>query len=325
MKRSPIPLIIGLVVLLFVVFGGVLAVAVGLTSSTSGGSSGFGFGDKIGILDVEGVLGAGPQYGADTEKLKEIVLRWAEDDSVRGMVLRINSPGGGVAATQELFDAIDVFRLDYGKPVYASMGDVAASGGFYVAMGADRVYANPGTLTGSIGVIMSFYKYQDLANKVGLEQRVVKSGQFKDMGSGMRDMTDAERDLLNDMIQNVYEQFYGEVFHARSPVVREMLATQRGVKPVEISDDEVDEFLRGKCDGRIFTGDQALEYGMIDATGTLDVVLSDIKSDLSMKDDAREVREPVKPVGLFGTIKSQVHSLEQMAPGTPKLEFRFTM
>ena len=322
MKRSPIPLVIGIVVLLFVVFGGLLALVVGIAGSASSGSSSLFFGQKIGILDINGVLGSGPQYGADTEALKEIVLRWAEDDSVRGMVLRIDSPGGGVAATQELFDAIDVFRLDKGKPVYASMGDIAASGGFYVAMGADEVYANPGTLTGSIGVIMSFWKYQDLAGRMGLDQQVIKSGRFKDMGSPMREMTPAEQELLNDMILNVYEQFYGTVLDSRLETVRDQLAEERGG---EVSDEDVDQFLRSKCDGRIFTGEQAAEYGMVDHLGTLDNALADLKGQLGMSPDAREVRQPVKPKGLFGTIKSQVQGLEQIAPGTPRLEYRFAM
>lgn len=332
MRRSAWPFVIGLIAL--VVIGGMALIpilggmALGGSTSHSYTSSGgmFSFGDKIGLLEVEGVLGEGPAYGADTIRLREQVERWTQDDSIKGMVIRINSPGGAVSATQDLFDAIEDFK-GTGRPVYASMGDVAASGGFYIAMAADEVYANTGTLTGSIGVILSFWGYQDLVDKIGLEARTIKSGEFKDIGSGSRDMTEAEKELLDDMIKNVYEQFYDVVLTSRKDAVRKMLAHEANVKSSAIDEKSVDEYLRGYCDGRIFSGAQAIDYGMIDQIGTLNDALETMMNDLGL-DESTPVQPTMqpKPPGLFGKMNQKLDMIENdISPGKVKLEFRFTM
>src|SRR5690606_22200331 len=145
------------------------------------------------------------------------------------------------------FEAIQYFK-DQGKPVYASMGETAASGGYLIAMAADEVYATKSTLTGSIGVIFSLMGYEVLFDKIGLESRPIKSGEFKDIGSGTRPMTEAEKELLQELIGNIYDQFLELVMDNRFEVVRERLAKARGVRPSEISDDAVEAEIRRVCD-----------------------------------------------------------------------------
>jgi len=161
-------------------------------------------------------------------------------------VLRIDSPGGGVAPSQEIH--AELVRLAKEKPLIVSMGSVAASGGYYLAVAGERIFANPGTITGSIGVIMSFPDYQDLLGKVGVKNQVVKSGRFKDIGSPTRTFTDADRELLQGMIDDVHSQF---------------------VEAVSIGRNISQERLQPYVDGRIFTGRQALEAGLVDDLGTL--------------------------------------------------------
>ncbi|MDK2973497.1 MAG: protease [Candidatus Sumerlaeota bacterium] len=326
MKRSSVPLIIGLIVLFFVVTMGLVALLAGPALSGGMASGGFSlpFGERIAILEVEGVLGEGPAYGADTKRLREAVERWTDDPSIKGMVIRINSPGGGVSATQDLYHAVEKFAAE--KPVVVSMGDVAASGGYYLAMAADEVYANSGTLTGSVGVILSFWGYQELTDKIGLEPRTVKSGQFKDIGSGSRPMTEEEKALLNDMIQDVYEQFYAVVYDARAEIARDVIARNSGRPVASVTDEEVDDYLRSYCDGRIFSGNQALEYGMVDKLGTLDEAIEAMKSRLGISaEDVHLVLTPKPTPGLFGKMNQKLEQIGNAAPGSVKLEFRFSM
>lgn len=341
-KRSKLPLIIGAGLLLLVVIAvavplmGLLLSSGGSTTSSSS-SSGFAafnpFGSKIAILEVNGALGEGEAYTyqAETGRLKALVDKWTEDDSIKGMLIRINSPGGAVSATQDLHQAIMRFKngtKDHpGRPVYASMGDVAASGGYYIAMGADEVYVNPGTLTGSVGVIFSLMGYEELFTKVGLESRVIKSGQFKDIGSPTRPMTAAERQLLETMILDVYEQFYEHVRDSRADDVREVIANERGISPSEVNDDDVDKHLRAWCDGRIFSGRQAVGYGMADEIGTMDDALAALLKQAKLPPDTATVGTPApRAPGLFGSIEKGVMGLQQSAlPGSVKLEFRLAM
>lgn len=340
-KRSKLPLVIGAAMLLLIVAAVAvpllgLVLAAGSGSTTSSRSSSFAafnpFASKVAILEVNGVLGEGEAYTyeAETSRLKALVDKWFEDDSIKGMLIRINSPGGAVSATQDLHQAIERFRNGTadiaGRPVYVSMGDVAASGGYYIAMGADEVYVNPGTLTGSVGVIFSLMGYEGLMDKVGVESRVIKSGQFKDIGSGARPMTPEERELLETMILDVFEQFYEHVHAARADDVRELLADQRGVSPSEINDDAVHEHLRAWCDGRIFSGRQAVDYGMADHIGTMDDALAALLKTLKLPEDTAVVPTPKPaPPGLFGTVQQGVMGLRQAAPGSVKLEYRFAM
>lgn len=319
-RNRALPLIIGLVVLVVVVGIGAIgllgsAFSSGSSTAAAGGSPFSMFGNRIGVLEIEGVLGEGVGYGANTEELVDQVKAWTENDSIKAMVLRINSPGGAVSATQDLVHAINEFR-GTGRPVYASMGDVAASGGYYAATAADEVYANEGTLTGSIGVIMSFYNYEGLLEKIGVYSQAVKSGEFKDMGSGTRQMTEAEQALLDGMVQDVYQQFLDEVVAARAEKVKQL----HGLREV----DEVREHIAQYADGRIFSGRQAYDYGMVDELGTLEETIEAAANKVGLSNYS-VVHAPVRPKGLFGAIgalsnKAQAIATEQA--GTVKLEYR---
>ena len=195
--------------------------------------------DKIGILEVKGPI-------ADSTVLLEQIKEFRDQDNIKAVVARIDSPGGGVAPSQEIYAELKL--LAAAKPLVVSMGSVAASGGYYLAVAGEHIFANPGTITGSIGVIMSFPNYRELLGKVGVQTEVVKSGQFKDIGSATRPFTEADRALLQGMIDDVHQQFVEAVSAGRHmPVDR--------LKPF--------------VDGRIFTGRQAKEIGLIDELGTL--------------------------------------------------------
>jgi protease-4 len=171
-----------------------------------------------------------------------------ENPTVRAVVMRINSPGGVVGPTQEVHDAILRLR-QAGKPVVASLGAVAASGGYYIAVAADQIYANPGTLTGSIGVIMQLANFEQLMKKVGVDYVVVKAGQFKDIGNVGRPMSPDERRVLQALLDDVHGQFIGAV------------ATGR-----KLEREDVVRF----ADGRVFSGQQAKDLKMVDALGGLE-------------------------------------------------------
>jgi signal peptide peptidase SppA, 36K type len=155
-------------------------------------------GEKVAVISVSGLI-------SDSEPTIEQLKKFTKDDSVKAIVLRIDSPGGGVGPSQEIYEEVKKARAK--KPVLASMGALAASGGYYIACAAQRVYANPGTITGSIGVIMPFMNVKDLVEKIGVKGMTVKSGVFKDIGSPMRDMTPQERELLQGVVDNVHLQF----------------------------------------------------------------------------------------------------------------------
>ena len=203
----------------------------------SGPSGSFALGDKIGFVEVSGAIFA-------SEDIVEQLSAFREDDSIKGVVLRINSPGGGVSPSQEIYQ--EVKALAAAKPVVVSMASVAASGGYYIAVPAHRILANPGSITGSIGVIMEFTNLQELFQKVGLKSQVVKSGQFKDIGSPFRPMSEVDRQLLQDLIADVHEQFVNAVAEGRRLEVQQV---------------------REIADGRILTGHQAMESGLVDQLG----------------------------------------------------------
>jgi protease-4 len=324
-KRSRAPLIIGILILLFIVGPALLIGLVAAATSSGGGFSLNFFGDRIAILEVEGVIGKGETFPADTDRLAEVVRDWADNTRIKGMVIDINSPGGSVTPTWELYEAIQYFK-DQGKPVYASMGETAASGGYLLAMSADEVYATKSTLTGSIGVIFSLMGYEELFRKIGLEARPIKSGEFKDIGSGTRPMTEAEKELLDELIGNIYDQFLELVVENRLEAVRNRVAERDGIARADVSDEMVEAEIRGLCDGRIFSGEQAYKTGMVDKLAYRDEVVSAMKTQLGISEDTTEVMTPAPPVrGLFGMMTRAASLLDAPAAGMPKLEYRFTM
>lgn len=197
-------------------------------------------GNQVASLELEGVI-------SDSKEFVNQLKDYGKRPSVKSVVLRINSPGGGVAASQEIYEAIKKFRAETKKKVIVSMGSVAASGGYYIACGADKIFANPGTITGSIGVIAEWYNYGDLLRWAKMENVIIKSGKFKDAGSGTRPLTDEERAYFQSLINNMYGQFVSAVSSSR-----------------KMSDDAV----RKLADGRIYTGQEAKKEGLVDELGT---------------------------------------------------------
>src|SRR5881628_1030795 len=171
-------------------------------------------GAKVAIVEVDGIIGVGPDRSADADSIVRTLGEYRDNPSVAAVVLRVNSPGGVVGPTQEIFSAVQRVRAA-GKPVVASLGAVAASGGYYVAVAATRILASPGTLTGSIGVIMQMANFEQLMKKVGVDYVVVKAGAFKDVGNPGRPMTPEERRVLQALLDDVHGQFIGAVAEGR--------------------------------------------------------------------------------------------------------------
>ncbi len=209
---------------------------------------------RVAVVELTGLMTSShdvPGRATSARRLIEQLERHRDDGQVKAIVLRVDTPGGTVVAAQEIHGALT--RLRARKKVVVSMGDLAASGGYYVACAADRVFASPGTLTGSIGVIMQFPNYQGLFGKIGLGTNTIKSGEFKDVGNGARAMTERDRHLLQGLVDDVYGQFV------------EAVAAGRGI-PVER--------IRTIADGRIYSGRQAKELGLVDELGDLDAAIA---------------------------------------------------
>ncbi len=234
--------------------------------------------DSIGVISITGII-------LDPEPTVDILDRYREDDSVLGVVVRLDTPGGGVSATQEIVDAVLRVR-NAGKPVIVSMGSVAASGGYYIAASCDTIVTTPGTITGSIGVIARFTDMSDLLDKVGIEFNVVKSGKYKDVGSFSRKMTEEERALIEDMVMNMYDQFVTAV------------AKGRNLDP---------EFVRQYADGRVFSGEQAVDLGFADMEGSMfdAVALAGKLTGLGSDPPVREE----EGIDLWQLLKSRTRSL----------------
>ncbi len=202
-------------------------------------------GERVALVRVEGPI-------MDARDTVELIRSYQKNRRIRALVLRVDSPGGGVVASQEIHDAVVAFKGS-GKSVVTSMGTVAASGGYYVAAPSDLIIANSGTLTGSIGVIMTMANLEGLMSKVGVENITIKAGKNKDVGSPFRKMTPEERALLQEVIDDMHDQFIDAVI------------TGRG------SDTET---IRPLADGRIFTGRQALAAGLVDELGDLETAIN---------------------------------------------------
>ena len=230
----------------------VLSVAMALILAVAfGGCSGVG--GKIAVIPLSGTIAGASQQGLLTSSgitlsLVRGYLHKAEDDgSVKAVVLRIESPGGSAAASQEIAAEILRFKEESGKPVVVSMGNMAASGGYYISAYADRIVANPATLTGSIGVISEFIYIEGLLEKLGLEMEIIKAGKYKDMG--IYPLTDEERQIMQAITDDLYEQFVDAV------------AEGRHLSP---------ETVRNLATGQLYIGTQALSLGLVDELGGLD-------------------------------------------------------
>jgi protease-4 len=196
-------------------------------------------GEKVALVRVEGVI-------LDSKNVIDELKSYSKDSSIKAVVVRVNSPGGAVAPAQEIYK--ELLRFKQEKKVVVSMGAVAASGGYYISSPADKIVANPGTLTGSIGVIMEIPNVQGLMKKIGVETQVIKSGKHKDIASTFKSMTPEEKKILQDLLDDVHDQFI------------EAVSESRGMDYEDI---------KKLADGRIFTGKKAQELGLVDVLGNL--------------------------------------------------------
>ncbi len=280
-------IVLGILAVMALTFGACLFGALwGVGASSSRTTTYSGAGPRIALVRVEGVIVSGKQtfsvsYGsvAGSETIANQLDEAAKTADVVAVVLRVNSPGGGVVASDEIYQAVRRVQAA-GKPVVVSMGETAASGGYYVSAPADYIVANANTTTGSIGVIMSILNVQGLYDKLGLTEVVIKSDQFKDIGSSTRPMTDEEKAILQGLVDQAYGTFVQVIVDGRKMPV---------------------EQVRALADGRIYTGQQALDLKLVDALGGMPEALAKAR-ELANSPDAPLV-EPPAP-GWFSTFLS---------------------
>ncbi len=195
---------------------------------------------NIGVVEINGMI-------LSSKKIIHDIRRFHENDSIKAIILRIDSPGGGIGPSQEIYREINKIKAD--KKIITSMGSVAASGGYYIASATNKIVANPGTLTGSIGVIMEYANIMEIAKKIGISPVVIKSGEFKDMGNPLRELKESEKAIFQDLVDELHLQFVSDAAKARNINLHRMASL---------------------ADGRVYTGQKALELKLIDRLGNLD-------------------------------------------------------
>jgi protease-4 len=246
--------------------------------SRIGGLS-FSMTGKVAVIPIAGMI-------SDSEPVIEQLKKFGSDNAVKAVVLRINSPGGGVAPSQEIYE--EVRKLNARKPVLASMGSIAASGGYYIAAATRKVYANPGTMTGSIGVVMPFVSFKDLVEKIGLKGMAVKSGEFKDIGSPLREMTPGDRQVLQSVVDNVHMQFVDAVSAGRKLPREDVMKI---------------------ADGRILTGEQAKALGLVDALGNLEDTVAEAGRMGGISGEPKVVTPPKRKISLLDILREEMRSV----------------
>ena len=242
---------------------------------------GFSFvrGEKVAVLPISGLI-------TDSEATIEQLKKFAKDDSVKAIVVRLNTPGGGVGPSQEIYE--EVRKIRGKKVIVASMGALSASGGYYIACGADKIFANPGTITGSIGVLMQFVNVKDLIEKIGVKGFVIKSGSFKDTGSPVREMSPEERKLLQNVIDNVHSQFVNAVVEGRKLPREDVLAI---------------------ADGRILSGEQAKGLGLVDVLGNQEDAVAEAGKMAKIEGEPRVVTPPKKKFSILDLLREEAKSI----------------
>ncbi len=246
-------------------------------------------GDRIAVLNIKGVI-------VNPIPVVKKIERLRKDKTVKALVIRVDSPGGSVGASQEIYRAIERFRAD-GKPVVVSMGNVAASGGYYVSAPANFIYANPGTITGSIGVIIQHMAYRELMEKIGIRATSIKTGKFKDTLSPFRELTPEEKKYLEETIKEAYEQFLQAILKYRSDKISE-------------------EKLREVADGRVFTGRKAKELGLVDGIGGLEDAVEKAR-ELARSPKAREFFVPEEKSLLQRILGGEIEELKILNSYSP--------
>jgi protease IV len=217
-------------------------------------------GGLIGVIEIEGVI-------LDSKMVIEKLMLAEENSDIRAIILRINSPGGAVAPTQEIYD--EVLRVDQVKPIYASFGSIAASGGYYIGAAARKIYANRGTLTGSIGVIMQFFDLSELYRFAKVKQENITAGRYKDIGQPNRSMTEEERRLLKEMAANTHQQFMQDILFRRKDLLKEKI--------------------EDLAQGQVYSGEMAKKVGLVDELGSLWSLARVIHKELKMSGEGPEM------------------------------------
>lgn len=315
---------IALAIIVVVVVAGIVAsVATGGLDMAFGSSNGWeeevisGSGhDRVAVITLDGAISESSAGGllGDViifDDLMSQLQQALEDPAVRAVVLRVNSPGGEVVASDEIYRKIKEIQ-DNGKPVVVSMGTMAASGGYYVAAAANKIYANPNSLTGSIGVIFTLPNYQKLADLIGYKETVIQSGKMKDMGNPLREMRPDEKQVFQSLVDETYQRFV------------DLVAEERGLPR---------EKVLTIADGRIYSGQQAKELGLVDELGTLEDAIEAAK-ELAGLEEALVIRYTYPPMSLLDFIggflgkpnhPSPLSSLEELLPFSqqPRLMYLF--
>jgi len=232
-KKHPILIVLLIVAAFALLLGTVSVVVIKFVSPTTHIS----FSPKIGVIPINGTI-------VNAQPVISQIIRFRKDKAIKAIIVRIDSPGGGVGPSQEIYEELKRTRKK--KKVIASMGSVAASGGFYIASAADKIVANPGTITGSIGVLMEFVQFKSLLQKIGINLEVIKSGEYKDIGYPQRALTERDRQILGRVIKDIQQQFVTAVADGRH------LAREK---------------VQAIADGRIFSGERAKELGLVDFLG----------------------------------------------------------
>jgi protease-4 len=256
-----------------------------------------GSGDKLAVIDLKGVI-------TSSEDVVRQLKKYRDNRGIRAIVLRIDSPGGGVVASQEMYEEVRKTR-DGGKPIIVSMGSLAASGGYYVAVGGSRLVANRGTLTGSIGVISEFLQLREALDKLGIDLKTIKSGKLKDAGSPTRKMTEEDQRYFQGLMDDVHRQFI------------EVVARERKMTT---------EKTRGIADGRVFTGEQAVELGLVDTLGTYEDALHIAAEIAGISGEPAIVKERKRQAwfeSVLGDAGAALRELKQELIDRPVLSYRF--
>lgn len=284
-------------ILLVLGFLFVLSVVAMLSGGGDEEISGYG-GSRVAVVElIEPIL--------SSQETVRLFKKYREARSVKAIVFRVESPGGGVSASQEIYEEVRKTR-ESGKPVVVSMGAIAASGGYYVSCGADKIVANPGTLTGSIGVIFQFLEFEELLKKVGVGSSTFKSGELKDIGSPFRKTTPREKEYFAQLVNDVYEQFVAVVARERKLDLR---------------------IVRKHADGRVFTGRQAKEWGFVDTLGTYEDAIA-IAARLGNIEGKPSIVKERKRKSFFqelmGEAIADIARIKQEYLHQPVLQYRFT-
>lgn len=239
-----------------------------------------------------------------SENIVRQIRKFRENTTVRAIVLRIDSPGGGVSPSQEIFEEVKKTRT-YGKPIVVSMGSVAASGGYYIALGASRIVANPGSVTGSIGVISQFMHVNQLLDKIGVTSTTIKSGALKDAGSPFRAATEADRKYFQEMVDDIFDQFVTAV------------AVERKMDKATV---------KGYADGRVFTGRKAYALKLIDTLGTYQDAIRIAAEMAQVYGTPRVIKERKRERFsdiLFGEMRSGLTDLKNELLQQPIVQYRY--